>query len=186
MRTLFYDDRPLAPRLADPAPSIFLAGPTSKGGRTRWRLDAIDLLGARGFAGAVIVPEFRDRPFGEAAATHFAGDACPVPGMRPVSYNILDWETTGIERASCVLFWMPFAIAAEDDPASLPGFTTRAEVSRELARAPDRIVLGMPAGALSSSHIRYHAHRGGVPIHDTLAATIDAALARVGHRAIAP
>jgi hypothetical protein len=74
---------------------------------------------------------------------------------------------------------MPFVIAAEDDPESLPGFTTRAEVSRELARAPDRIVLGMPAGAFSSGHIRYHAHRGGVPIHETLAATIDAALARL-------
>jgi hypothetical protein len=106
------------------------------------------------------------------------GDACPAPGMRAVSYNILDWETTGIEHATCVLFWMPFAIAADDDPDSLPGFTTRAEVSRELARAPGRIVLGMPRGALSSGHIRYHAHRGGVPIHDTLAATVDAALAR--------
>lgn len=179
MLTLFYDDRPLAPRLADAGPSIFLAGPTSRGCRTRWRLDAVELLSGRGFTGAVIIPEFRDRLFSEAAAAHFAGDACPVPGMRPVSYNILDWETTGIERATCILFWMPFAIAAEDDPDSLPGFTTRAEVSRELARAPDRIVLGMPAGAFSSGHIRYHAHRGGVPIHETLAATIDAALARL-------
>jgi hypothetical protein len=74
---------------------------------------------------------------------------------------------------------MPFAIGADGDPDSLPGFTTRAEVSRELARAPGRIVLGMPAGALSSGHIRYHAHRGGVSIHDTLAATVDAALARL-------
>jgi hypothetical protein len=62
---------------------------------------------------------------------------------------------------------------------TLPGFTTRAEVSRELARAPNRIVLGMPASAFSSGHIRYHAHRGGVPIHETLAATIDAVLARL-------
>jgi hypothetical protein len=65
-----------------------------------------------------------------------------------------------------VLFWMPFAITADDgDPASLPGFTTRAEVSRELARASHRIVLGMPPGAFSSSHIRYHAQRRGDPRH---------------------
>jgi hypothetical protein len=97
--------------------------------------------------------------------------------MRATSHNILRWETTGIEHATVVLFWMPFAIAAADDPASLPGFTTRAEVSRELARDPSRIVLGMPEGSLSSAHIRYHAHRAGVPIAVTLAATVDAAVA---------
>ena len=95
------------------------------------------------------------------------------------TYNILRWETAGIERSSVVLFWMPFFIAAEDDPASLPGFTTRAEVSRELARAPERIVLGMPGGALSSGHIRYHAHLRGVRIHETLEQTVAAALARL-------
>ncbi|QRO00712.1 hypothetical protein JRI60_17600 [Archangium violaceum] len=95
--------------------------------------------------------------------------------MRTTSYNILRWETAGIEQATVVLFWMPFQLAPEGDP--LPGFTTRAEVSRELARAPARIVLGMPPGALSSSHIRYHAHQGGVPIHDTLEDTVAAAVA---------
>jgi hypothetical protein len=177
MRTLFYDDRPLEPQLSETADSVFLAGPTARDRRTQWRLDAIDLLVRRGFDGTVIVPEFRDRLFRDAAETHFASGGGPVPHMKVVSYNVLDWETTGIERSTCVMFWMPFAIAAEDDPASLPGFTTRAEVSRELARAPERIVLGMPPGALSSAHIRYHAHRRGVPIHDTLEVTIDAVLA---------
>jgi hypothetical protein len=46
-------------------------------------------------------------------------------------------------------------------------------------RAPHHIVLGMPPGALSSSHIRYHAHHAGVPIHDTLAATVADALTRL-------
>lgn len=183
MQTLFYDDRALAPLLAPgAATSIFLAGPTSRGTRTRWRLDALDLLAARAFTGIVVIPEFRELLFSEAAEPHFGAPASPAPGMRAVSYNILEWETTGIERAACVLFWMPFVLAAEADPASLPGFTTRAEVSRELARAPERIVLGMPPGALSSGHIRYHAHRAGVPIHDTLAATVNAALTKLTPR----
>ena len=176
MRLLFYDDRSLATGLADGEAPIFLAGPTSQACRTHWRIEALELLESRGFTGAVILPEFRDRAFSEVAANHFAGEICPVPGMHPVSYNILKWETYGIEHASCVLFWMPFVLTREGDLDSLPGFTTRAEVSRELTRDPDRIVLGMPADALSSAHIRYHAYFRGVPIHETLTKTVDAAL----------
>ena len=51
---------------------------------------------------------------------------------------------------------------------SVPWFTTRAEVSRELVRSPGRVVLGIPPGALASGHIRYHAHYDGVPVHATL------------------
>ena len=176
MQTLFYDDHLSTALLTDGRPSIFLAGPTSADYRTRWRLEALRLLEDRGFSGMVIIPEFRDRLFCEAAADRFADDDCPVPGMRPASYNILDWETTGIEGVRCVMFWMPFATAGRDASDSLPGFTTRAEVSRELVRAPHRIVLGMPLGAFSSGHIRYHAHRSGVPIYETLKATVNAAL----------
>jgi hypothetical protein len=164
----YYDDG-----LANLGLSIFLAGPTSRGVRTAWRIEAMRTP----FDGTWIVPEFRDEPFDVAAPRRFARDASPVPGMKSVSYNILEWETTGIERATVVLFWMPFAISQADDPASLPGFTTRAEVSREIVRAPERIVLGMTADAFSGSHIRYHAHRDGVRTHDTLAATVTAAIA---------
>jgi len=163
----FYDDD-----LTDLGLSIFLAGPTARHARTAWRIEAMQVP----FEGAWIVPEFRSESFDVAAPRRFARAASPAPGMRPISYSILEWETTGIERATVVLFWMPFAITHEDDPASLPGFTTRAEVSREIVRAPDRIVLGMPEGALSGSHIRYHAHRAGARIHATLAATVTAAI----------
>ena len=163
----FYDDD-----LTNLGLSIFLAGPTSRRARTAWRLEVMQAP----FDGTWVVPEFRSASFDTAAAQRFARDASPAPGMRPVSYGILEWETTGIERASVVLFWMPFSITHEDDPASLPGFTTRAEVSREIVRGPKRIVLGMPEGALSGSHIRYHAHHAGVRIHTTLAATVAAAI----------
>src|SRR5262245_20857267 len=128
MQSLYYDD-PLEP----PIPrSIFLAGPTARGARTAWRLEALAILEARGLAGTVILPEFRDGTFEARVPARFGAPASPTPGMRATSFNILVWETTGIENATVVLFWMPFAIGA--GPDSLPGFTTRAEVSRELAR----------------------------------------------------
>jgi hypothetical protein len=173
----FYDDT-----LGEPfsGASIFLAGPTSGGVlRTAWRAEALQLLQDRGFTGTVLLPEFRDGLFEQNAPRVFGAPASPIPGMRATSHNILHWETTGIERATVVLFWMPFRIGHKDDPESLPGFTTRAEVSRELARDPSRIVLGMPNRALSSSHIRYHAHHAGLPIHTTLASTVDAALQKI-------
>lgn len=178
MPILFYDDQPLEPLLAAAPSSIFLAGPTARRGlHTPWRLEAMSLLERRGFSGVIVVPEFRSAAFEEGVRSHFGRAASPVPHMRGASHDILDWETCGIERSTIVLFWMPFRAGSEEDPDSLPGFTTRAEVSRELVRAPHRIVLGMPPGAFSSSHIRYHAFLGGVKIHDTLEETVDAALA---------
>lgn len=173
---LFYGD-PLKERLALHKPSIFLAGPTARGARpTPWRAQALRLLARKGFRGAAVIPEFRDESFESAAPRVFGGLRSPIRRMRPASYGVLRWETAGIELSTVVLFWMPFRLGRNGDPASLPGFTTRAEAGRELARAPDRLALGMPPGALSGAHIRYHAHRAGVPVHDTLSATVAAAL----------
>ncbi|MGC4119591.1 MAG: hypothetical protein QM765_34470 [Myxococcales bacterium] len=177
MEQFFYDD-PLEALRSAPAPSIFLAGPTSRGvRRTAWRAQALELLQRGGYPGSVILPEFRDGLFDERAPQRFGAGQSPVPSMRTVSFNVLTWETTGLEAASRVLFWMPFCVKDEEDPESLPGFTTRAEVARELQRSPGRLVLGMPPGALSSSHIRYHAHHSGLRIWETLEQTVAAALA---------
>lgn len=177
MKLCFYDDS-----LEDRAlpSSLFLAGPTARGvRRTPWRAEALQWLESRRFDGTALLPEFRDGLFDELAPRVFGQRPSPVPGMRAVSHEVLCWETTAIERASIVLFWMPFHLAAESDPASLPGFTTRAEVSRELSRDPARIVLGMPPGALSGSHIRYHAHHAGVAIATTLEETLAQAWSRL-------
>lgn len=176
MRTIFYDRRDLTQALSGTT-SVFLAGPTARtGGRTAWRARAIERFGAARFEGALIIPEFEARSFAVAAPLDYAAPESPAPSMRAVSYNILAWETTGIEHASVVLFWMPFDLGSPESAEWLPCFTTRAEVSRELVRAPHRIVLGMPDAAHSSSHIRYHAHQARVPIHATLESTVDAAL----------
>jgi hypothetical protein len=180
LSTLHYDDDVTAGLIETP-PSIFLAGPTARGVlRTPWRAEALALLERAGFAGVVVLPEFRDEPFEVAAPGTFgSGRASPVPGMRERNYGVLRWETAGIERVTVVLFWMPFCVRAADDPTSLPGFTTRAEVGRELARDPSRVVLGMPRGAISAGHILYHAHAADVIVHETLADTVRAAIEAV-------
>ena len=186
MRCHFYDDAIL--REALPA-SLFLAGPTAaRVKRTPWRKEALEWLEAKGFGGTVVIPEFRDAFFDERSRIVFGTEveaARAIPGMRNVSQNILTWETAGIENVSVVLFWMPFALEAKaSDPASLPGFTTRAEVSRELIRDPSRIVLGMPAESLSSAHIRFHAHHAGVTIASTLIETLEGALKKIAAVAV--
>src|SRR5690242_6619723 len=146
MRALFYDDELGSQPIRA---SLFLAGPTSRGvRRTGWRAFALDWLERHRFEGTVLVPEFRDGLFEEMAPRVLGKAQSPVPGMRAVSHEVLTWETAGIEQSTVVVFWMPFCLAREDDPASLPGFTTRAEVARETARDASRIVLGMPEGAL--------------------------------------
>lgn len=180
VRLRCYDDDALPAEAA--GPSVFLAGPTRRAldgvaSLTPWRMRAVELFRGSGFAGTLVIPEFRERTFADAVAKRFGGSPSEVPGMKSTSCGVLAWETAGIERASVVLFWMPFALS--DDDASLPGFTTRAEVSRELVRDPSRLVLGMPEGSLSSSHIRFHAHAAGLAVHSTLEETVAAALRRM-------
>ena len=92
-------------------------------------------------------PPLRDAP------RQFGDGPSLAPDMSAVSYNVLDWETTGIERATLTLFWMPFSIGAEDDPGSLPGFTKSLPMAQ---------LLGGPARELSfvgtgSGPLRYQA-----------------------------
>lgn len=179
MRLVFYDLRELAPAL-EGVTSVFLAGPTvPQPGITAWRKEAVDLFSQGGFDGALVIPEFETRNYKDVAAQHFGLPPSPVRELKAHSYNVLAWETVGIEKSTHVMFWMPFSIGEEHDPESLPGFTTRAEVARELVRSPRRITLGMTPDALSSAHIRFHAHHAGVTIHPTLEQTVAAVLARL-------
>lgn len=169
MRLRFYDDAP-----TPAVPSIFLAGPTARTGtRTPWRAEAVRLIEAAGFTGEVVLPEFRDRPFAHA----FFDDGQPstIPGMKRHSQRILEWETGCIDGATVLLAWMPFTIS--DDDASLPGFTTRAEVARAIAMRRPKLQLGMPKGAVSGGHLRFHAHHAGLAITETLPDCVARAIA---------
>lgn len=175
MKPIFYDQKDLRTTLKQASRSIFLAGPTSASvPRTPWRAEALELL--KGFDGVVVLPEFEDIVFKDGVRTRYCHGECPVQHLAVEYFNVLDWETVGIEQSTAVLFWMPFGIGDPDDPDSLPGFTTRCEVARELTRDSKRIVLGMPPRVLSDNYIRFHAHRVGVHVHETLEDTVKAAI----------
>lgn len=136
--------------------TVFLAGPTPRDERAAsWRPAALELLRERGWDGAVLVPE-GDYPDDEEQQ--------------------IDWELEGFRRADVILFWVP------RDLETLPGFTTNVEVGLHVAGG--RAVLGAPDGAPKTSYLRSLARRHGVPVADTLAGTVDAALALCGEGAL--
>ncbi len=93
--------------------------------------------------------------------------------MSRSSQRILEWETACIDNATVLLAWMPFGDA-------LQGLTTRAEVSRAIAQKRQRLVIGMPADAGVTGHIRYHAHQAGIPIRTSLEECMLAAIGAAG------
>ncbi len=180
IRSFFYEDPDLAESLPN---SIFLAGPTIRGSRlTPWRREAAALLAARGFDGTIVIPEFRGaetRSLTDLIESRFVSPPSPSPDICASTYNILRWETLGIENSALVLFWMPFTDDRTTPESFRPGYTTRAEVGRETARNPGRVVLGMPRVVMSAGHIRYHAFHAGLHIYETLEETVVAALRRL-------
>uniref|UniRef100_UPI003F498973 nucleoside 2-deoxyribosyltransferase domain-containing protein n=1 Tax=Streptosporangium sp. CA-235898 TaxID=3240073 RepID=UPI003F498973 len=141
-------------------PSVFLAGPTPRAGTVpSWRPATVDALAAA-WAGrqplTVLTPESRG-------------------GIRAKHYDDqFEWETTARETATAILFWIP------RDLATLPGFTTNVEFGHDVRTG--RAVLGCPPNCPNPERNRYliHlAHRYGVPVRDTLADTVAAALAVV-------
>lgn len=135
--------------------SIFLAGPTPRDSRTpSWRPEALELLRSRGFDDVVFVPE-------------------PADGVFLGDYDAqVEWESAALARADCVLFWIPRALDA------MPAFTTNDEWGQ--LKDSGRVVFGAPPEAVKVRYQRWWAERLGVTACDTLAATVDAALASLG------
>lgn len=145
-------------------PSVFLAGPTPRAGgpAPSWRPAAIEELTAR-WSGeqplTVLTPESRD-------------------GIRAKHYDDqVGWETEARAAADAILFWIP------RDLAVLPGFTTNVEFGLDVSSG--KAVLGAPADCPNPERNRYLVYVAGqhrVPVRDTLAATVAAALDIVAAR----
>ena len=138
-------------------PSVFLAGPTPRpGGVPSWRPAAVaELARKRGTAPlAVLSPESRG-------------------GRRAAQYDCqVRWETAARASASAVLFWVP------RDLAEMPGFTTNVEFGLDVG-AGRPVVLGCPPDCPDPERNRYLAwvaREHGVPVLETLAQTVAAAL----------
>ncbi|WP_254406248.1 nucleoside 2-deoxyribosyltransferase domain-containing protein [Streptomyces sp. AC627_RSS907] len=139
-------------------PKVFLAGPTphARSAVESWRPAALEELAAR-WTGTqpltVLTPESR----GGKRAAHYDDQ--------------VGWETEARAAADAILFWIP------RDVFTLPGFTTNVEFGLDVATG--KAVLGCPPDCPSPERNRYLiyvAHRHGVPVRDTLADTVTAAL----------
>jgi hypothetical protein len=151
--------------LPDVGPTVFLAGPTPTAGAVpSWRPAAL----------AELARQWADQPAaGEQELTVLSPES--RGGKRAAHYDDqVDWETAARAAATAILFWIP------RDLATLPGFTTNVEFG--LDAASGRAVLGCPPDCPNPERNRYLiyvARRHGVPVRESLPATVAAALAIV-------
>jgi len=127
--------------------SIFLAGPSPRDSSHHdWRPEALRALKELGFGGDVFVPLPRD------------GEWLP-------NYDAqVEWELKYLERASCVVFWIP------RDLNSLPAFTTNVEFGMYVDSG--KVVLGFPVEAPKMKYLYYIAVKNNVPVSHTLEVTL--------------
>lgn len=119
---LFYEN----PELQHP--SIFLAGPSLRGGKFQgsWREKAVNFLNGMGFNGYVYVPESIKGVYQE----------------NEISFEeTTRWEWDRLKDCDVILFWVP------RDDKDLPGFTTNIEFGRYTALRPGNVILGYPETA---------------------------------------
>ncbi len=140
--------------------SIFLAGPSPRLPHVRsWRPEALQILEQLGYDGVVFVPE------------------CGGPmTLHPDPVYMIAWEDRYLHMADQVVFWVP------RDMQDLPGLTTNIEFGRW--EDSGRTVLGHPVGAPHTYYMDLYARKEGVPVCDTLKATLEIAVKRI--RAGAP
>lgn len=137
--------------------ALFLAGPSPRSFTTlpSWRPRALAHLRARGYDGAVFVPE-------------------PESGDWPEDYEATTgWELEGLALADVIVFWVP------RHREQMPGFTTNVEYG--LWVQSHKAELGHPPDAPSTRYLDALAHRiDGARPASTLEETLDRAMQRVG------
>lgn len=137
--------------------SIFLCGPTPRSEHvSSWRPGAIAEITAQWQGEGVLVvfiPEPRDGR------------------MRPDYAENRAWELYWGDRVDVLVFWIPRC-------AGLPGLTTNDEFGRW--KDSGRVVLGTPPDAQNVRYQRDYATEVGIPVADTLAATIGLAIEHIG------
>lgn len=140
-------------------PSVFLAGPTPAqgSGTPSWRPTAARALAAawRGRVPLLVLsPESRG-------------------GVRADRYvDQVRWEMRARSVATVVMFWIPRCMD------SMPGMTTNVEFGVDIGRCR-RVVLGCPPDCPNPERNRYLvalAEMEGVPVRETLAATVAEAI----------
>lgn len=140
--------------------SIFLAGPTPRTPNIKsWRPEALALLEAANYNGVVFVPEFRSG----------LQEEYKYP-------DIPSWEHKMLDKADCILFWIPRKIE------TLPGFTTNVEFGF-YARS-GKVVIGAPISAEHMPYLWFMADKFRMPQSHYLDRTIEKALEIIGDGAL--
>lgn len=135
--------------------SIFLAGPTPRSEDVpSWRPEALRILKALGYDGDVFVPE--DRTWGQ----------------RKSYDDQVEWEDKGLQRADCIVFWVPRELL------TMPAFTTNHEHGEWFRSG--KVVLGAPVDAVKMTYLITKGDDENNPFCTTLTATLRAALEMIG------
>jgi len=137
--------------------SIFLAGPTYRidektHKKIEWRKEAIELLKKAGFDGIVYEPIYFEDNLPEGWTYE----------------KQVSWEIQMLNRASCILFWIP------RDLEELPGFTTNIEFGRFMLSK--RVVAGAPDEAPKNEYIQNMCERYGTKWENTLEKCVNNAI----------
>lgn len=144
--------------------AMFLAGPTPRGDGKSWRAEAIEYLKGIGYDGHVFIPEPRDGAWAEDYLDQ------------------LSWEEDGLNRADCIVFWVPRDMTGETYGVKMPALTTNDEWG--WWKDSGKVVFGAPDWA---EHVRYQQHYAkelGVPLANTLEGTLQNAVSRLGAGAL--
>lgn len=144
----------LEPLPTEVTATLFLAGPTPRSADVvSWRKEALVRLEALGFQGTVFVPELRD-------------------GWSHDYYAQVGWEEAALDRADCIVFWVP------REMKTMPALTTNVEWGMRWDSG--RVVLGAPPEATKVRYLQHYAGKAHAPSCTSLDETLRAALTMVG------
>lgn len=140
--------------------SIMLCGPTPRARSVpSWRPLALALLEQAGYDGVVFLPE----PRGGVWANYDAQ---------------ISWESEALNRADCILFWIPRDLTPDENGYPRMGaLTTNDEWGTW--KTSGKVVLGTPLTAKSVLYQKYYAKKYEVPTFDSLDLTVREAVKRV-------
>ena len=133
-------------------PSIFLAGPTPRGGDDKaksWRPKAMELLKAAGFRGVIFNPESRHEYHGD-------------------YLDQIEWEQEHRGGADLILFWVPRKMP------DMPAFTTNVEFGEDYRS--EKMLYGRPDWAYKTRYLDFLYRQTGKEPASSLDDLIDQAI----------
>lgn len=156
---LVFADQPVPQSITK---SLFLAGPSPRSEDVAdWRHQALEYLESVNFDGTVFLPIPKQRFYGK-------GDKSTW------DYNDqVEWECKCRHVADIIFFWVP-----RDIKGQMPAFVTNIEFGEDLSSG--KIVYGRPATAEKCRYLDKRIIDSGLPVHETLSATLDHAIEKLG------